>query len=38
MTAGEEGHWTAGGAGGAGPISKLRKNKKRSLVSEWSMS
>ena len=31
-------HWTAGGEGGAGPISKLCNNKRRSLGPEWSMS
>ena len=35
---GEEGNWTAGGEGGAGPISKVPNNKRRSLGSEWSMS
>ena len=35
---GEEGHWTEGGAGGAGPIIKLRNNKRRSLGTKWSMS
>ena len=28
---GEEGHWTAGGEDGEGPIRKLRNNKGRSL-------
>ena len=34
----EAGHRTAGGEGGAGPISKLRNNMIRSLGLEWSMS
>ena len=34
----EEGHRTAGGEDGAGPISKPRNNKLRSLGPEWSMS
>ena len=37
-TAGEAGNPTAGREGGAGPISKLRNNKRRSLGPEWSMS
>ena len=36
--AGEAVNWTAGGEGGAGPISKIRKNKRRILGPEWSMS
>ena len=36
--AGEEGHQTAGGEIGTGPISKLCNNKQQSLVPEWSMS
>ena len=35
--AGEEGHQTAGGEGGAGPISKLCNNKRQNLGSKWSM-
>ena len=38
MTAREEGNQTAEGEGGSGPISKLRKNKRRSLGPEWSIS
>ena len=36
--AGEEGHLTTGGVGGAGPRSKLSNNKRRSLGPERSMS
>ena len=36
-TAGEAGNPTAGREGGAGPISKLRNNKRRSLGPEWPM-
>ena len=32
---GEVVHWTAGGEGGAGPISKLRNNTRWSLFTEW---
>ena len=35
---GEAGHRSAGGEGGAGPISKLRNNNRRSLGLKWSMS
>ena len=37
-TEGEAGNPTAGREVGAGPISKLRNNKRRSLGPEWSMS
>ena len=36
-TAGDSGHRTAGGEGGASPIS-IHKNKRHSLGPEWSMS
>ena len=36
--AGEAGHQTVGGEVRAGPIIKLRKNRRRSLGPEWSMS
>ena len=38
MSAGELGHWMAGGGGGAGPISKLHNNNRWSLGPELSMS
>ena len=37
-TVGEAGNQTTGGDCGAGPIINLRKNKRRSLGTEWSMS
>ena len=38
MTAGDAGNRISGGEGEAGPMIKLRKNKRRSLGPEWSMS
>ena len=37
-TTGAAGHWTEREEGGAGPISKLRNNKRQIRGTEWSMS